>query len=92
MTYTITITEPGAQPVAVSLEWITEAPKVAGLYFAKVAEETFPGAKSGGVEIVEVYESSLRDFLMVLVMRSDFGAQLFEFTRWLGPLPMPPKE
>lgn len=35
MTYTITITEPCAEPVSVSLEWTTDAPKVDGLYFVE---------------------------------------------------------
>lgn len=84
MTYTIAITEPGAEPVTVSLEWTAEAPKVAGLYFVETPFEVsevriHPGFQTGDAPVI---------------INSDGWARpvnKISNARWLGPIPMPPK-
>lgn len=81
MTYAITITEPGTEPVTVSLEWSTEAPKVAGLYFADLNEVR------DGYTIVEYYYD---DQAGAFETGSTDPINNRDITRWLGPIPMPP--
>ncbi len=79
MTYTVTITQPGAEPVSVSLEWTTEAPKAVGLYFAE--------RRSDGV-ISPVELDGDGD---VFFTGNDCMYSAHRFSRWLGPIPLAPK-
>jgi len=95
MTYTVTITEPGAEPVTVSLEWTTEAPKVPGWYWAMCSRKNSKLAPSAqlvtltisvlGERLVSIYGETVN--IEIAPKHRDRT-----FVGWLGPLPMPPKE
>jgi len=85
MTYTITITNPGAELVTVSLEWTTDAPTVAGLYFVDF------GSFMLHVD-VEENENTGHFFWTgggTYGENTNYVADQSD-CRWLGPLPMPP--
>lgn len=85
MTYAITITEPGTEPVTVSLEWTTDAPLECGVYYAEMKSDAWPGPDTVGIFPVIVCPVGF-----VLVPDYDERFVMDDFTRWLGPIPMPP--
>lgn len=78
MTYVVTITDPGAEPVSISLEWTTEAPTEPGWYWAECEGVTKLVAPDGG-DGVEVVGESGKFYVGY-------------FSRWLGPIPVPPQD
>lgn len=74
MTYAITIAEPGAEPVSVSLEWTTDRPKVEGWYIADAA----------GMEVHVYFEGE------GFYCPGIHGKMEVQADRWLGPIPLAP--
>lgn len=84
MTYTITITEPGAEPVSVSLEWNTEAPTAEGYYIVD-GEIVRVGQDWGGLSVFTTSAGRANEEPLSVNAVEWFGY------RWLGPIPLPPK-
>jgi len=84
MTYTITITEPGAEPVIVSLEWTKEAPKEDGFYQVELSD--------GFIDFVSI--SIFRDCINICRANGAYDEAAHydaaEISRWLGPIPLAP--
>lgn len=87
MTYAITITEPGAEPVSVSLEWTAEAPTVDGSYFVEVNREV--------CAVVDwlINDGTGKAYIDWLVTGYEFDPPFKpqDVTRWLGPIPLASK-
>jgi hypothetical protein len=91
-TYTVTITEPGAEPVTVSLEWTADAPKVAGMYALELNRgkdriwlEVVPDEDDDDTLCVDVGGPTPEPLSLY-----DGDLIMCGGRRWLGPLPMPP--